>query len=475
MELADFQKVIAEALEKFAQTYPNLIVMPDTKDHSSKNEIIHVYSPLPGGQSTLFQIQLTNLSGSNKSISESMTNNLVWAMTNNKSLLVKVILEDKDFIPEKGRSQVLTADEAIGFNSSVYIAFDDIIRKGFLEIFKLLLADSRFILVKDDRYLVDTILQGQFEMTQMLLVDGRIDPGNDNDRAIAVAANRGDVRTIEMLIADPRVDPSAGNNWAIGQACAGRGNTYIEVLKALLNDPRVDPSANNNEVLYHDIENASVSEVEFLLSLPQIVAVTSHSEAMVHALKREDSDIFRHLFHHPHTDVNIITNQDIYDACSKGKIKNLKVILADGRIFDGSEGRGIVLAPLLECTMYHAARDRQWPVVELLLRDGRFNPTYSENVVIKEAAKQKVEHVVILLIEDGRIFDRPLGQLKTYVDRLLQQRWAKQEAVVWVTKEIEGGWADIGTHFTSYIQLGCQEPRRVLTRSEEMRRKYYNK
>ncbi len=65
---------------------------------------------------------------------------------------------------------------------------------------------------------------------------------NDN-KAIKISSERGDLEAVRSLLQDPRVDPSAERNYSIRMASL---NGHLEVVKLLLQDSRVDPSDIDN-------------------------------------------------------------------------------------------------------------------------------------------------------------------------------------------------------------------------------------
>ena len=90
--------------------------------------------------------------------------------------------------------------------------------------------------------------RGYTEIVKLLLTDSRVDPAgvdpSDRDNlAIIVASYWGQAEVVKLLLADSRVDPAARGNEAISQAYR-RG--YTKVVKLLLADSRVGPAAKNN-------------------------------------------------------------------------------------------------------------------------------------------------------------------------------------------------------------------------------------
>lgn len=76
--------------------------------------------------------------------------------------------------------------------------------KGRLEIVKLLLKDSR-VGRSGSTALLDVASEGHAAVVEVLLNDGRIDPGMHVDRAMVLAALNGHHSVVKLLLADQRV------------------------------------------------------------------------------------------------------------------------------------------------------------------------------------------------------------------------------------------------------------------------------
>ena len=90
------------------------------------------------------------------------------------------------------------------------------------------------------------VIDGNLALVDRLLLDPRVDPSAEDNRALRGASLHGHLSVVDRLLQDPRVDPSAEDNHAIQLASK---NGYIEIVKRLWRDPRVDPSAQNNHAL----------------------------------------------------------------------------------------------------------------------------------------------------------------------------------------------------------------------------------
>jgi hypothetical protein len=80
---------------------------------------------------------------------------------------------------------------------------------------------------------------------RLLLLDIRVHPSAQHNRAIIHACANGRDDIIQLLMADSRVDPGTRRNQAILRACKGG---FSDVVETLLADSRVDPAAPANRV-----------------------------------------------------------------------------------------------------------------------------------------------------------------------------------------------------------------------------------
>jgi hypothetical protein len=90
----------------------------------------------------------------------------------------------------------------------------------------------------DNNYAVRLAAEnGQLAIVDRLLQDKRVDPSADNNYAVRLAAENGHLAVVDRLLQDKRVDPSANANWAVRFA-AEFG--HLAVVDRLLKDDRVD-------------------------------------------------------------------------------------------------------------------------------------------------------------------------------------------------------------------------------------------
>ena len=96
----------------------------------------------------------------------------------------------------------------------------------------------------------------EMEMINLLLQDGRVDPGSYEHDIFGDAVFHGHAQAVIALLADSRVDPCKErpilNETPFASAV---DHEYVDIVRILLADGRVDPSAENNRAL--DIANST--------------------------------------------------------------------------------------------------------------------------------------------------------------------------------------------------------------------------
>lgn len=105
------------------------------------------------------------------------------------------------------------------------------------------------------------------QVVQEILSKPGVDPTDDYNYAIRLAAANGHLEVVQELLSHPYVDPTANNNEAIRKAAA---YGHLEVVKLLLSHPAVDPTANGNEAFRMASENGHLEVAQELLSRPGV-------------------------------------------------------------------------------------------------------------------------------------------------------------------------------------------------------------
>ena len=166
------------------------------------------------------------------------------------SEVIKLLLKDSRVNPAHGDNYAICASAENGHH----------------EIVELLLKDSRAHPEPENNYCVYwSTKNNHYEVVKLLLEDPRVNPSTTEYTVTAIgnAAYHGNYKIVELLLKDPRVDPSIDENYAI-RAASQKGHT--EIVKLLLVDSRVDPSAANNFAIKWAAHHGHVEVVELLLN-----------------------------------------------------------------------------------------------------------------------------------------------------------------------------------------------------------------
>lgn len=171
------------------------------------------------------------------------------------------------------------------------IAIDLAARAGHVEVVRLLLKDGRINPGADDNYAIRwAARRGHTEVVRLLLEDGRVDPTDVNDEAIRLAIQKGHVEIVKLLI-EHGCDPDDSNSIA---TAAERGHTdmvklllhyvspraidigtvvadgYTEIVRLLLDDEQFDPCVESNVALRTAIAYDHAEILEMLMADPRV-------------------------------------------------------------------------------------------------------------------------------------------------------------------------------------------------------------
>jgi len=161
------------------------------------------------------------------------------------------------------------------------------------------------------------------------LIKQGIDPSMANNKAVRLAAFRGNFEIVKLLLEDPRVDPAAGDNYAIRFASyAGR----TEIVKLLLEDPRIDPSAQRNEAIRWASARGYYDVVKLLLESLKVNLDTDNSRAIYSATNGGYVGIVKLLLKDPRIDPAVNDNSAIQRAFTKEQTEIVKLLIRDPRV-----------------------------------------------------------------------------------------------------------------------------------------------
>lgn len=345
--------------------------------------------------------------------------------------IVKILLQDK------------RVDPTARGHKSLFLAC----KYGHTDVVKLLI--NRYIGTEiNSEEINQTIVvssqHGHTETVKLLLQYECIDPAFEDNSPFISACKGGHPETVKLLLQDERVDPAAQDDNAIGWACQNGNSRVVEIL---LQDKRVNPSTRDHLPILRafcslkrtvvrvmlqngvdgrrlsDITSLTLGHVKFLveLKLPYIdlsghfidACRDGHEDIVKFLLQQEDIDIGasrgiraaeekRHfnivkmILEHPLTK----PNYSIFIYAMKYGFPNLAKKIMYQFEFpkkyypDEGERRG---NGIKEASKYGHVE-----LVDLMLKDGRFNPGYNRNEAIQAASKNGHADVVRRLLTDPR-------------------------------------------------------------------------
>ena len=192
----------------------------------------------------------------------------------------------------------------------------------------------------------------------------------NNNAAIKAAAFSSSPTVIRFLLSDPDVSPGATNNTPLLNAIQ-RGVGGNEIVKIFLEEAKVDPALPNNEPLLNAIKNSNVELVRMLIEFS--VNINDHNPIPTEAWQYEA--------------------KPLTVACTYGNTEIVQLLLKDGRI-DPSEFDNQALI--------NASVGGFAEIVEILLKYSQVNPSAQKNKALNEACRQRSIKVVNLLVSDPR-------------------------------------------------------------------------
>lgn len=139
--------------------------------------------------------------------------------------------------------------------------FNDACRDGNVPVVINLLANRRVTPITHNLY--DALRNNHVEIVELLLNDGRIDPGSFDNVALRAASASGYLDIVNLLLEDPRVN-------LINSLTIASENGQLNVVNRLLEDSRVNPTFENNEAIINASENGHINVVNRLLEDPRV-------------------------------------------------------------------------------------------------------------------------------------------------------------------------------------------------------------
>ncbi|ORY41533.1 hypothetical protein BCR33DRAFT_739570 [Rhizoclosmatium globosum] len=198
---------------------------------------------------------------------------------------------------------------------------------------------------------------GHFEVVNVLLSDGRVNPNDCN--ALSRASKKGRLDIVERILEDPRTDPSLDNNAAL--LSAGHGH-YKHILERLLLDPRINVTRDNNRLFIDSCASQYLLLIEYLLAAGRADPATQDNKALKHAIRHHHINVIRTLLADSRIDPNF-ENQAIFSMAASAVV--IQIFLQDPRM---------TLLPERASIFVQAINNKRSDIVQLLLKDGRINP-----------------------------------------------------------------------------------------------------
>jgi hypothetical protein len=238
---------------------------------------------------------------------------------------------------------------------------------------------------------IDACDRGHDRVVELFLVDPRVDPTSEDNRAIRYASRNGHESVVKLLLADPRVDPAALDNDAI--RCASQRG-HANVVKVLLAEPRVDPAALDNDAIQLATRGRHVRVLKTLLADPRTDPGASHNSAFRVASVNGFTRVVKLLLADPRVDPAALGNEAIRKASALGHVGVVTLLLADPRV-DPAAGNSSAIR--------ESSKSGQDDVVKLLLTDPRVDPAAADNYAIRDASVRGHAHVVKVLLTNPRV------------------------------------------------------------------------
>lgn len=288
-------------------------------------------------------------------------------------------------------------------------AFDGACDSGNLNVLRVLLADSRSTdYLKTERPLeravccpLDNVRQS---VVDLLLEDERIDPSADENKALQLACDFGDLRVIKQIVKHKRFRPGASrehhcflerafergdyktmeamlayeftsrkcdNECILRMACA-TGNRSL--VKELIEVHKCDPAAKRGQCLYLACKNGHADVARMLLTYESVRPRIENEESveLLAACEGGHAEVVRLLLEHPEVNPNCKEGLPLLVAIRKRHAAVARAILSD-RHFQPNRCNGLREAC---CTTEYN------PILDILLADGRF---YDYSSAVEEA------------------------------------------------------------------------------------------
>ena len=280
---------------------------------------------------------------------------------------------------------------------------------------KMLLDDPRTNLlnVRENNVFIESIKRGRIEAIKAMICHPKIDPTENEDEAIYRASESNQLEILKLFLVDTRICPNRRNNEVL-RVAASWG--HVEIVKVLLKDLRVDPTDSTEGPVRHirmgplqlacnirtqerwsdyRYDKGQLDVIKLLLDDPRIDPSVFDDAAMRCATETRNIEAIKLLLSCPKFNVCSDYNQNMLIlSCKENDIDLLEMLMADKR-FDPSYNNNKAIK--------EACSNGRGNVVKILLKDSRINPSDNENIALKLAVLKGYSGIVELLLGDHRI------------------------------------------------------------------------
>ena len=280
---------------------------------------------------------------------------------------------------------------------------------------------------RNDAAILAAIENNQPQMVAILLNDARTLTSLGHDDPLIAATEAGSAEIVTMLLADNRVDVDEEGWDALAQAVENRHANIVDLLMA---DDRIDPTTDLEELLIDNINYTTDDILRTLIDTPAIRTHNQGTEALVceaalgseqgvaellasgadpsaydsaalqEAVARGHLTTVQQLLTDGRSDVNFILNNQLTDIAFKNYTDILSALLAQPNI---------QLNHASDMAMNMAIIGRHPDIVHILLDNGNFDPSQSDNSALRRASKVHDLPLIQKLMEDPRVREKNQG------------------------------------------------------------------
>ena len=170
-----------------------------------------------------------------------------------------------------------------------------------------------------------------FEIVELLLDDGRVDPSELNQECLRHAAENGHLWVVDLLLQDWRVEPDAIQNFAIRLACL---NGHSEIVNLLMSYDRVDPGVKDNYCIQWASANGHTKVVKMLLldKSGRVDPSSNNNYCIKKACFFGHFAIVKILIRQPSVNPCDSDNYSIRIACEKGYLRIAKLLFTNRNV-----------------------------------------------------------------------------------------------------------------------------------------------